>query len=351
MTATEHIRQMLNEKRVDTVGASGWYHTPECDRKSAREFSSRIIEITDHSRWDFVKIMSNGIYMQEAYGSNIEYFSENIPLELLRSKMIFKFHGYLVNSAQDMMNFPVLDVKQNSVFQREIQLVKALADHYKGTVPIIPTIFLPAHTIPEFCGGMEKAMWYFVEHPEAVKHMLDALYETEAQLLDAFAEAGADGFFFANRWSSADIFSRDLFEKYCAPYEKALTNRMKGKTWFNIAHVHGVRNFYWDYFEEYNVQAYNWENTPMTVPEEKRDSVAKVRSLTDRILITGTDQFHDFYGPLDEVRDRFRERLAVAAKEAGDNRLIFAPGCSLPLDIDPESVHQLRVVVDAYNNV
>ena len=43
------------------------------------------------------------------------------------------------------------------------------------------------------------------------------------------------------------------------------------------------------------------------------------------------------------------QRLEQAAAECGDNRLIFAPGCSLPLDIDFEAVHQLRVVVDEYN--
>lgn len=79
MTATEHIREMLTKPEVDHVGACGWMHTPEVDRKSAEEFSSRIIELTDHSRWDFIKIMPNGVYTQEAYGSDITYLSENIP--------------------------------------------------------------------------------------------------------------------------------------------------------------------------------------------------------------------------------------------------------------------------------
>ena len=50
-----------------------------------------------------------------------------------------------------------------------------------------------------------------------------------------------------------------------------------------------------------------------------------------------------------EVLDRFRRRVERAAQESGDNRLIFAPGCSLPLDIDEETVHLLRVAADEYN--
>lgn len=88
---------------------------------------------------------------------------------------------------------------------------------------------------------------------------------------------------------------------------------------------------------------------PHNVLQEERATVAKVRALTDKVLVTGTDQFLDYYGSISEVKERFAQRLEQAAAECGDNRLIFAPGCSLPLDIDFEAVHQLRVVVDEYN--
>lgn len=31
--------------------------------------------MTDYSKWDFIKVMPNGVYNQEAHGSDIEYFS------------------------------------------------------------------------------------------------------------------------------------------------------------------------------------------------------------------------------------------------------------------------------------
>ena len=116
MKATELIRNMIENERVEKVGASGWVHTPEVDRKSAEKFAARIIELTDHSSWDFVKIMFNGVYNQEAHGADIEYMSENIPLENLRTKNIMTFKSYLVNNKDDMKNFPVLDVSTNEVY-------------------------------------------------------------------------------------------------------------------------------------------------------------------------------------------------------------------------------------------
>ena len=72
MTATQRIRAMLTGQPVKEIGASGWLHTPGPDRGTAEEFSSEIIRMTDYSRWDVIKIMHNGVYNQEAHGSDIE---------------------------------------------------------------------------------------------------------------------------------------------------------------------------------------------------------------------------------------------------------------------------------------
>lgn len=350
MKGTELIKNMLEHESVNQVGACGWVHTPEVDRKSAEEFSARIIELTDHSRWDFIKIMPNGVYNQEAHGSDIEYLSDDIPLEKRKTKQIMKFRSYLLQDQTDMEHFPVLDVSKNEVYQREIQLVKELCRHYKGIIPVIPTIFLPAHCVPEFCGGIEKARYYFDNAPDALEVMLKALVQTELQLVDAYIEAGADGFFFATRYSNSDILSEAEFERFCRPFDELLLERVKGRTWFNILHIHGEKNFFMDKMLTYDVQAISWENTPNQVPEDQRMTVKQVRQLTDKILISGTDQFFDFYGSREEVKQRFKQRLRAAVEESGDNRFIFAPGCSLPLDIELEHVHLLREVVDEYND-
>ena len=349
MTATERLRQMVEGKPVSEIGASGWLHSPGADRDRAEVFSSEIIRMTDHSRWDFIKIMPNGVYNQEAHGSDIEYFSGEMSLEDLKAKRVFHIHNYLIQSPRQMEAFPVLDVSRNRVYQREIANVRALAEHYKGTVPILPTIFTPMHCIPEFVGGIDKARWYYENHPEAVDRMLQALVQTELQLVDAYIDAGADGFFFAQRYSNSDILSEAEFERFARPYDEMLLDRIKDRTWFNMIHVHGARHFFWDQFKTYNVQAISWENTPLQIPEEDRSTVAKVRQITDKVLVTGTDQFHDFYGTTGEILGRFRRRAARVAAESEDHRLIFAPGCSLPLDITEDAVHQLRVAADEYN--
>lgn len=127
MTATQRIRSMLDGSPVKEIGACGWLHTIGADRDTAEVFSSAIIKMTDYSKWDFIKVMPNGVYNQEAHGSDIEYFSGPLSVEDLKAKRVFQFHRYLINSVKDMEAFPVLDVSKNAVYQREVNVVRALA--------------------------------------------------------------------------------------------------------------------------------------------------------------------------------------------------------------------------------
>lgn len=72
MTATQRIRSMLDGSPVKEIGACGWLHTIGADRDTAEVFSSAIIKMTDYSKWDFIKVMPNGVYNQEAHGSDIK---------------------------------------------------------------------------------------------------------------------------------------------------------------------------------------------------------------------------------------------------------------------------------------
>ncbi|QJT78726.1 hypothetical protein [Kosakonia sp. MUSA4] len=64
---------------------------------------------------------------------------------------------------------------------------------------------------------------------------------------------------------------------------------------------------------------------------------ADLRARTDKVLIAGIDQHQDFYvggGNREAVKARLQHRLTQLREESGDRRIIFAPGCALPLDSD-----------------
>ena len=116
-------------------------------------------------------------------------------------------------------------------------------------------------------------------------------------------------------------------------------------------HVHGEKNLYIEKFVNYNVQALNWENVPYGVSEEEASSIAEVRSMTDKVIIGGTDLHQDYHSPNNdraEIKEKLVKRLQQSLHEVKDNRFIFAPGCALPLDVDRDVFTLLREVVDEY---
>lgn len=340
MNASERLRAMVEKKPIDKVGAAGWLHMPVVDRYTDK-FIKETIKFTDKNGWDFIKVMPNGHYFAEAYGADIEYLEDP-------TRWSGNIKKYPLETVEGVANLPVLDPAENVVFLREISVVKGLYNYYKGTTPILPTLFTPLTWIQEMSQSTVAGptLSLIRNHKEELHKGLKALLETSIKLADAFIEAGADGFFLASQFASKDLITEEEFDEFCKPYDEALVNHINKKTWFNILHVHGDKNLYIEKFANYNVQALNWENVPHGLREDEITSIEKVRSLTDKIIIGGTDQHHDFNGSKKEVKERLKLRLAKSLEEAKDNRFIFAPGCALLLEVDRDVFSLVREVVD-----
>lgn len=330
MSATSRIKALLAGEQLARPAIAGWFHLPLVDR-DPDAFIRETIRLTDEYQWDFVKVMSNGHYLAEAYGADIQF--PNDP-----TQWSGVFRRYPIAGVEDLATLPVLD-KDNPVLAREIAIVRGLVAHYRGEVPIIATLFTPLTWLQELTQSTrpEPILAFLRQHPLAVRHALDAVLQTNLNFLDALLEAGIDGIFLATQFARSDLLSEEEFQTFSLPYDEALLNHVKDKTWLNILHVHGEHHLRFDPWLNSPVQAFNWENVPHGVPDEQRTGVAELRARTDKLLITGIDQHQDFHvegGNREAVKARLEQRLAQLREEGGDRGVIFAPGCALPLDSD-----------------
>ena len=331
MTHTERIRAMVDRKPVDRVGISGWVHMPMVDR-NVKDFTKATIDFTDNMGWDFIKLMSNGHYFAEAYGAKIRW--RNDPKEW--SGEIIK---YPIQSAEDAALLSVLNPKENPVFQREIQLAKNVIQHYQGEIPVLATIFTPLTWFQEMLNSCNPGpvLQMLADHKGEVHKALDALLQTNLLLLDEMMDAGIDGIFLSTQFGTADLLSKELRDEFCRPYDLALLNHIKDRTWFNMMHVHYCENLVMEEFMDYPVQAYNWENCTACQDMSRLTSIRQVRSMTDRVIIGGIDQHNDFHNKDNDreaIKETLKRRLYTAMEECGDYNFIFAPGCALPMDVD-----------------
>lgn len=332
MTPAERVKATLEGASVDRIPVTGWLHMPMVDR-NVRDFTKATIDFTDNNSWDLVKLMSNGHYFAEAYGAEIRW--RNDPKEW--SGEILR---YPVSTAKDAAELPVIKPYENRVFTRELDIARNVCDHYKGRVPVLATVFTPMTWLQEMIHSCHigPALKLAMEDPEATHKALDALLETNLMLMDEFMNVGVDGFFIATQFGSKAMVSKEFREEFCRPYDLAMMERIKDRTWFNMLHIHYCEDLAIEEFVDYpGVQAINWENCTRIPDMSRLISVRQVREMTDKVLMGGIDQHNDFVSPAndrEEIKDRLRRRLETALTECGDHKFIFAPGCALPLDVD-----------------
>lgn len=340
MNSRERLKAMVEGRRVDRIGLSGWVHMPMVDT-NPKDFARALINFTDYNEWDFIKVMSNGHYMAEAYGAEIDFSKD--PHEWSG-----RFIRYPVNNPKEYENLKVLDPNKG-VLAREVELVKRLADHYKGEKPIIATIFTPLTWLQEMTastmpGPTQAAMKY---NAKEVHIGLSRLVETNKLFLDELIKAGIDGIFYATQYATRDVITQEQHEEFARPYDIELLDYIKDRTWFNMLHIHYNKNLMFEELADYPVQAINWEDKGAA--DNERTSLTQARSITDKILIGGIDQHHDFYSKLndrEEIKSVLKERLLSSLAECPDKRFIFAPGCSLPMDVDRYVFTLMKEVVD-----
>jgi uroporphyrinogen decarboxylase len=343
MTGRELLKNMVDKKPVERCGVAGWVHKPMVDR-NVRDYSKATIDFTLNNGWDFTKLMCNAHLIADAYGAKIRW--RNDPKEWSG-----EFLCYPVTTAKSAAELPALDPKTNPVLKREVEAARNVAKYFNGDVPLLATVFTPMTWFQELCHSNypPDAIRLMRENGKEVHKALEALVETHKLFLDELIAAGIDGIFYATQFARSDLITKAEHDEFCRPYDKMLLDHIKGRTWFNMLHVHGDANLMFEEVLDYDVEALNWENCTAGVDPSKLTSIEWVRRHSDKIIIGGIDQHHDYYNgdnDREAIKEVLRRRLHTAVEECADNRFIFAPGCALPLDVDRYVFTLMRELID-----
>lgn len=331
------LKDLVEKKELgDKLALCGWFHFPLAD-PVADDFYKETVDTADLGKWDLIKIMTCGNYMPVAYGADYE-FSTN------PEKWDGVFHSHPITCAKDAAELPVLTI-DNPTLSAEVEVDRRIVETYKGKKPVLATLFDPLSWVQELSTPMHPQFTIDLlrSDPESLKKALDALQQTNDVFLDALIEAGIDGVFLATKFSTSELLTHEEHLEFVVPYLKHLADKLEGRTWFNMLHVHGVDGLYFDDLLDLGFQAYNWEcvgtGSDMT-------SLAELRAKTDKVLITGIDQNRDFEGTREEVKARLAARLKTSLEENAGGAFIFGPGCTLPLTVDRSLFSLISEVVE-----
>lgn len=340
MTHTQRLKAAIAGEHLDRPCAAFWGPHLNFEELNARDLAYAMIANQEAYQWDFMKFDFSGMYFPEAFGQKIApVMHENMQAWL-------NVEEWRINHAKDWLTLKPMQVKDSEIFTRNVEAVKRVCDHYQGDVPVLPTVFSPISMAGEFVAGyfdQDKLAKMIEYDTKEVEYGLAVIEETLINLMEAYVDAGAAGFFIGLQNGLNEKIGFEAFKKYEFEGTSRIVNAIKDKTYFNMAHLcngSGVKEKDTAAIEwcmDLPVTALNYGDTWDCMP-----SLAELRKKTDKVLVggimhtggpltrlgmNGIGHNNDFVGA-DRVliKKRLRQRVLEAIEGAG-NKLVIAPGC------------------------
>ncbi|MBR1919612.1 MAG: hypothetical protein IJ831_08305 [Spirochaetales bacterium] len=181
----------------------------------------------------------------------------------------------------------------------------------------------------------------YLEDPQTMIEASRRAAMTQIAMIEELAEAGADGVFYAVLGGEKNLFSRDEFELWQAPFDKMVMKRAKELGLDVILHM-CKKDVDLGRFESYApyCDAVNWGIHENDIPLEEG-----MKHFPGKVVLGGLDNRSGSIictGSREEITDEvlsIRRRM----KEKGYT-FILGPDCSLPADIEN---WRIRTAVDA----
>jgi len=308
MTSIERVRAAVTGGRVDRPPFSIWYHFG-LQHAPAERTAQAHLEFLDAYHLDWLKVMNDYSYPMP---DGVETLAD----------------------ARDLARLRPFDVTVGPPGE-QLKVIEILAPALRGRVLFVDTVFNAWSTLRRNVvkGAIDALMQ---EHPRELEAALAVVNDNLTRYALATLARGAAGIFLSAP-ATAESLTLEQYERFMQPFDLALLEAIRGRGELHILHAHGAR-LYFDRLLGYPVHAINWGD------RDGGPSLAEARRRTPLALVGGID--HTRFQDLSAAQIRGQIREAVA--EAGREKLLLSPGCSVATYAFPELI---RVARDAATRV
>lgn len=236
-----------------------------------------------------------------------------------------------LESAESLGRYKSLSMDEHC-FKAQLELLRGLRKELGRTVPLIDTIFEPYQQILRNVGFDQASR--FLSHEAATRPALEAVTETMCNYIRAAKSTGIDGIFMTingaiPRGMPRGV-TREQHEYFMKPYAIELLKAAEGIT--RIVHVHG------DYLQMDRIGDYPYEVLSVPTAGAGNPGLKEMRRLTSKCIMGGLDETKIQERCLDELA----REIDAAIADAGRERLILSPGCTIPSFTPKRSLEYVR---------
>lgn len=324
MDARERVRAALALDEPDRPPAGWWGHTYR-QEWSPGELAAVTVARQRTYGWDFVKLQPRACCFAQAFGCEYRPSPNGgaPPAQLRRA----------VDEPEDWSRLPAVDADAASLAD-QVEALRLVVEELGPSVPVIQTVFSPL-TVAGYLLGEDKrgAAEELRRHPEQVSGALGQIAEVLADFAARSVAAGAAGIFYAiSGYASADLLSRDEYERLALPHDRRVLAALPADAWFDVLHLCGPR-IHFDLALELGLPVVSW-----SIHEPGNPPLADGRARSGRAVMGGID--HTGTMVRGSPTDVLAEATAAVAATGGAG-LLLAPGCSVPPEAPDENLRAL----------
>ncbi len=317
MTHWERVRAALKGEETDRVPISLWRHWPP-DDETADGLAAMTLNWQKTYDFDMVKITPTGTYGIEDWGGRTSYTSADHGM-----RAVVK-HG--VTSADEWPKLERLDVTRGYI-GNQIKAVEIVAAEIK-------TVFSPLTTVRKLAG--DRIFTDLRCNPEQFKEGLQIVAEAHARFALESIKAGAHGIFYATQCDSYRLMTEAEYREFGEFYDRIILDAVRPHAEIIMIHAHGF-DIMFDLIASLPADAINWHDR-RTAPSLK-DALERF----DGMVVGGIDEWNTL---LTGSHEAIKAEIEDAINQAGGRRLMIGPGCVVPINASPLSLHAARRAVE-----
>lgn len=223
----------------------------------------------------------------------------------------------VIHEPGDWRTLPVLDPRQGAL-GRQLTCLKLLKQALEPDTPVIQTIFNPLSQAKNLVGG-DQLLVHLRRYPEEVQAGLEIIAEGTRRFIEAIAETGISGVFYAVQHAQYGLLSEEEYLSFGRKFDLQLLGQEKS-LWLNMLHLHGEQVMF-DLFTDYPVQVINWHDRD--TPPDLKAGLQKYPS----VVCGGLQRQLVELGSAEQVRAQALEALLTTQGE----RFILGTGCVTPI--------------------
>lgn len=322
MTSRERIYKTIKGEPADRIPLSLWQHFPNSDQTS-QGLADSIINFQKKFNFDLVKVTPASGYMTEAFGGKF------IPLKTGLQKGIRECVDFPIKNHNDWKKIKPIDINQ-VILKRELEALKLIKKGIGNDVPIVQTIPNPL-TLAKTIRG-EAFFDDIRNHATDLKPALAVITKTILKFSLESLRAGTDGIFFFTQVASFDFLTEKEYQEFGVKYDLQILNVLKKQNALLILHIHGL-NIMFTLLKDYPVQIINWHDQ-LTAP-----TIAEAQKISNKTFLGGVEENKML---LKENPKIIKKHIKDIIKQSNGKRLIFGPGCVLPINIPETNINAIK---------